>query len=289
VEKFAKKNASATSVKKGLSERRKMYDLLWDLSRAVEELEIIRKTATIQQKRGPKGTLGNGYMYRKHKVYWKQDENGKKSRITITHDFNKQVLIAKKLVAEKQISDVEYAIAELKKTYEKIKAHVDFDYQKYCNKKFPWMDSKLIDRILSNYIEDDEWANEKFEQSAYRAEEKIKMTSRGLYVRSKSEVLIAEKLYEHKIPFRYEEVINVGKIQLVPDFTIKRSDGKIFYWEHMGMTNSESYIERQYKKLSIYKSADIVPWDNLIITFDGKDGFVDVRKLESEIVNNLVL
>ena len=41
-------------------------------------------------------------------------------------------------------------------------------------------------------------------------------TSRGLKVRSKSELLIAEKLSEHGILFRYEQILEIGVAEKMP-------------------------------------------------------------------------
>lgn len=73
------------------------------------------------------------------------------------------------------------------------------------------------------------WAEEPYEQSSYRPEEKKHTTSRGLKVRSRAELLIAEMLYRYDIPFRYEQVMIIGGYDLAPDFTFLDMDGKEFY------------------------------------------------------------
>lgn len=63
----------------------------------------------------------------------------------------------------------------------------------------------------------------------------------------------------------------------------------MFYWEHEGMTQSEEYMRYQMYKNQMYSQAGIVPWDNLIITYDTVYGSVDLRIVESEIRNKLML
>ncbi len=135
----------------------------------------------------------------------------------------------------------------------------------------------------------DEWAEAPFEQLDYKPEMKKHRTSRGLLVRSKSELIIAEKLYELGLPFRYEALIKSNGIILAPDFTIRRADGKLFYLEHMGMTNDRRYLERQLNKIRDYAAIGIGPWDNLIITYDDANGNVDVRAIELAITSKLQL
>lgn len=135
----------------------------------------------------------------------------------------------------------------------------------------------------------EEWQNATYEKSDYKPEMRKHITSRGLRVRSKSELLIAEKLYEYDIPFHYEQVLRIQNVSMVPDFTIRRNDGKIFFWEHEGLTNVREYIEWQKHKGELYASAGIVPWDNLIVTYDSADGLIDIRIIESEIKNKLIV
>lgn len=79
------------------------------------------------------------------------------------------------------------------------------------------------------------WAEEFYELSDYRTEEKIHTTSRGLNVRTRAELLIAEMLYKYDIPFRYEQVLYIGKYKMAPDFTFLDRDCNEFYWEYCGM------------------------------------------------------
>ena len=145
------------------------------------------------------------------------------------------------------------------------------------------------ERILETlYDKDpDEWASADYEKNNYKSENLKQITSRGLKVRSKSEALIAESLYQYNLAFRYEQVMHFNGLTLVPDFVIRRYDGKLFYWEHQGLTNDKKYIEHQMKKAQIYASAGIVPWDNYIVTYDNETG-VDLRRIDFEIQNRLL-
>lgn len=97
--------------------------------------------------------------------------------------------------------------------------------------------------------------------SNYKPEEKRHTTSRGLKVRSKSEVLITEML----------------------------PDGRVFYWEHCGLMSLKEYREHQKWKMEVYEKAGIVPWKNLIVTYDDEDGNINVGIIESEIQNKLII
>jgi hypothetical protein len=126
-------------------------------------------------------------------------------------------------------------------------------------------------------------------QSNYRPEERTNVTSRGLRVRSKGELVIAEMLYRYEIPFRYEVELEIERYTFVPDFQLLRPrDRKVWYWEHCGLPYNEEYMEKHNWKLSMYRREGIVPWDNLIVTYNDRQGNINMAIVESEIKNKLL-
>jgi hypothetical protein len=69
-------------------------------------------------------------------------------------------------------------------------------------------------------------------KNKFYEEKLIHKTKRGEMVRSKSEVIIANMLFDADINYLYEEPLQLkdGSIRS-PDFTISKN-GKTFYWEH---------------------------------------------------------
>lgn len=63
----------------------------------------------------------------------------------------------------------------------------------------------------------------------------------GLMVRSKSEVIIADMLFDRGIAFEYEKLVYApdGSYS-VPDFTIMWR-GEPFFWEHLGLSAEQGY------------------------------------------------
>jgi len=93
---------------------------------------------------------------------------------------------------------------------------------------------------------------------------KIHKTESGIWVRSKSEVIIANILYRSSIDFQYEEKLYYNDSQWKePDFTI-RHNGKTWYWEHLGLLGDEQYNENWQEKKQIFK--DLGVWDYVITT-----------------------
>lgn len=88
---------------------------------------------------------------------------------------------------------------------------------------------------------------------------KIYQTERSdVWVRSKSEIIIANILYRSSIPFEYEEKLfyEPGKWK-EPDFTITYN-GKKWYWEHLGLLGGEEYDEDWAEKKEIYQRLGIM-------------------------------
>ena len=83
---------------------------------------------------------------------------------------------------------------------------------------------------------------------------KIYKTQDGNFVRSKSEVIIANLLYAAEINYRYEEPLEVDGVKILPDFTIYLPNGRKIFWEHIGMLGVEKYDKRWVEKLNLYKN-----------------------------------
>lgn len=87
--------------------------------------------------------------------------------------------------------------------------------------------------------------------------DKIHKTESGTWVRSKSEVIIANILYRSNIDFQYEEKLYYNETQWKePDFTI-RHKGKVWYWEHLGLLGNEQYEVSWQAKRNIYKNLGV--------------------------------
>ena len=126
-----------------------------------------------------------------------------------------------------------------------------------------------------------DWAASKYNRSSYRTEDLKHRSSYGLFTRTKSELSIVERLYAHMVPPRYEEIIQKNGIIRIPDFIVPSASGKLYYWEHLGMMNNPNYRRLSRRKLEEYEEIGIVPWDNLILTYDYEDGSIDMAEVDA--------
>ena len=116
----------------------------------------------------------------------------------------------------------------------------------------------------------------------------IHRTKRNELVRSKSEVVIANSLYESGVDYEYEKPLVLDGVRKVPDFTIyDAATGNTWYWEHLGMLADPAYAERWKRKREFYAAHGIVEGNNLIITRDGADGSIDSMAIQQVIHRHL--
>lgn len=124
------------------------------------------------------------------------------------------------------------------------------------------------------------WLNTPFESDIIKPEGRKFETLDGHFVRSKSEVMIADALYENKIPYKYECPIILNNKTFHPDFTIMRpSDYQIIYWEHFGLMDDFNYRENALKKISVFTENGILPSDNFITSFETSESPLSSAKI----------
>ena len=117
-----------------------------------------------------------------------------------------------------------------------------------------------------------QWMQEPYESNPFMPEHLIHKTSSGRLVRSKSEALIAQSLYIHQIPFRYECALSLGETTIFPDFTIRHPHtGKTYYWEHHGLMDDPKYRKNAFSKQQLYADNGIFPTIQLITTYETRE------------------
>lgn len=129
------------------------------------------------------------------------------------------------------------------------------------------------------------WLSQKYTGKNFRDGAPEYYTNAGERVRSKSEIIIADKFSKHGIPYRYEyPIITSNGILLYPDFyclNIKKR--KVIIWEHFGMMDEPDYAENAVEKLDLYFDEGFIIGDNLIVTFETRKTPLNVRMVEDYI------
>lgn len=183
-------------------------------------------------------------------------------------------LFAEKLAVKK------YWTLHLKSMLQEQKA-IDFYLKHHSEKAYQeeqaLLNSSEFQKLISKLYQPKsqellEWMNSTYETNSKFPEQLVHRTRAGIYVRSKSELLITMILCKHQIPFRYECALQLGSIKLYPDFTIRHPvTGQIFYWEHFGLMDDPSYRNKTNSKMQLYISNGIIPSIQLITTYETKE------------------
>lgn len=106
-------------------------------------------------------------------------------------------------------------------------------------------------------------------------------TKNGEDVRSKSELFIADRLYDNNIAYKYECPLTLNNgLVIYPDFTLLGKDGKEIYWEHLGRMDDPDYSAKTKKKIESLAESGIFLGERLIITMEVYKNGLNVRHVD---------
>jgi len=166
--------------------------------------------------------------------------------------------------------------------------------------KDPWLLAKSrMSKLKAALLDDDDemsggqyaasWLAAPFEPSKHQITSDL-YSGRGIRVRSKSELLIANMLEEYGLVYLYERPVTLGGLgKVYPDFTILRPGTRDeVIWEHFGLLDDEEYRKSCFWKLRAYEASGYIQGLNLIVTFETKEFPLDTRSLPKIIEANLL-
>lgn len=110
-------------------------------------------------------------------------------------------------------------------------------------------------------------------------------TDKGDLVKSKSEALIANKLFQMGIPYRYEYPIEIKGFGVVyPDFVLCNiKERKDYVYEHFGMMDNLDYSSDTLSKIAAYEKSGFHLGDRLIATFEDSKHPLDMSVVERKL------
>lgn len=111
-------------------------------------------------------------------------------------------------------------------------------------------------------------------------------TQKGEHARSKSEIIIADRLYAKGVPYRYEPVFDPTEehAQLSPDFLILNvKTRKNYIWEHLGRMDNPDYRADNLWKIEQYANAGFIQGVNMIVTHESSK-----RPLSTKLVDQII-
>lgn len=133
------------------------------------------------------------------------------------------------------------------------------------------------------------WEYAPYNKSTDYPEDLIVPAPKGEMMRSKSEATIAQVLYSHGIPYRYEEIHEIYGTDMATDFTIMNpKTGAIILWEHFGRCDDPGYQHTVDFKMYRYLRAGYLPGVNFITTYEDSKHPLSYLQVE-EIIKSFFL
>lgn len=252
-----------------------------------EEANELKKIAEKAKKRllhAPEGRLRVAEKRGKPEYYYKsgktcsseaQSKNGrymKKSQMALVkalaqRDYDQKVVQR----AEERIRAIDVFLEHYERTSLKCLHKATNPYRR-----------ELVDvDVISDEMYANEWKAIEYRGKSFENTASEIVTENGERVRSKSEKIIADKLFALGVPYRYEYPLQLEpNIVIYPDFTILRmADRKEVYWEHFGKMDDMDYVEKFVYKLAAYERNGIYPGDRLFMTFENGKKPINTRIL----------
>lgn len=141
------------------------------------------------------------------------------------------------------------------------------------------------DRFNQRYRELQAWAAENYERNPAPLPEAGIFAKDGTQMRSKGECIFYNIFDEHRLPNRYDCMLEFfstdGRlIRVSPDFLIKCFDGSYIIIEHLGWYSGLKYGVDFGTKCYWYLQNGFILGQNLFVTSDDSNGGTDSRMIE---------
>jgi hypothetical protein len=122
----------------------------------------------------------------------------------------------------------------------------------------------------------EQWGCMPYCENTSHLNHKTHKTPKGFYVRSKSEGSITGIYDVRPLFYHYDETFWIDNERISPDFVGVRRDGKLIIHEHFGLDDPQ-YNANNRRKLWLYEQAGFQQGHNLFLTYDRKDGSIDLQ------------
>lgn len=186
----------------------------------------------------------------------------------------------KNLVALKRIQRLESGLKDCKQVYLQIPENKRSLITPYVSSE----DEEIEEKIKREYAY---WKKESFTRRGVPRDLKY-TTLKGERVRSKSEVILADRFKDAGIPYYYEgkyifEDKDTHDFETwFPDFQVLNPrTGELFFWEHFGLMDDPDYCASCQFKLETYAKHGIFVGKNLIVTMESSKHPLNVAYIDT--------
>lgn len=211
--------------------------------------------------------------------YFKREKGG---------DFNGEYIKYSNIATAIQLAQKEYDTYALQAAEKEVKL-IESMRRFYEGKTIEQIGHKMVDAKMAlvtpveksdeEFVKD--WLSQEYEPFGYYSEALIYENSKGIKMRSKSEVLISNVLDELGIPYLYEKPLRLSKTKMVgPDFTLlDMRNRQEIYLEHLGMLDNKDYLEKNIGKIGEYEQAGLYLGTRLLVTYETMNRQINVKKI----------
>lgn len=267
-------------------------------ARQLEQLDALILESQNFLKQAPEGTLRISTQRECPRYYWVHARN------PIQGDYIKK----KNLILAKQLAQKDYCERFLKVALKARTSLLETNITFYLN-ELTILHKQLSDtrqNLIQPIILPDSVYASNWEQSQNEYKFKLNSlgkishhpitseigieTEKGELVRSKSEKIIADKLFKMNIPYIYEMPLLLQDYGYIfPDFfVLNRRSRETFYWEHFGMMDNSDYCCHAIKKISSYERNGIYQGRKLITSYETSTHILNTKSLEGLITEFLL-
>ena len=254
-----------------------MFDVSGFMEKALRQQRNLLRIYEQRLKKLPAGSLLISYS--KGKAYYQKYNQGKRTYLGKKDKKEVHDLQARKTLEEmcERIKANEVLILDFLEKYQR---PLPEDVKKTLGKAYQNDQLNLFsDSPQGN---DKNWGDRPYRRNTAYPEQLTQKTLKGDYVRSKSEVIISNSYFAKSIPYRCEELIEVGNHIFAPDFAVwVERLKKVKYHEHFGMMHDPHYREKAFRKINEYIAAGFRPYEDILFTFDDLDGNIDAQILDT--------
>ena len=251
------------------------------------ELAKLRKKVVARLENAPKGKLRIKHIDGHIRYFLRTESNDLNGKYLPRAKAKLIQMLAQKEYDEKALTAIDAELSVIKSC----RRHWS-KLPKYKVEKVYYSMAGDIREMITPLIETDQhfikrWQESGLEKLRYKEEEKRYSTERGEFVRSKSEVVIANLLFKKGVPYKYEYPLCVCGRTVYPDFTVLDvKNRREVYWERFGVADDYEYALKAMQKMQEYSLSGLIADNRVIITAETAKDPLDFSRV-SQIINSL--
>lgn len=248
-----------------------------------EQLEQVIARAKERMATAPEGFLRIAKKEKDIEYYYKEADCNRRGSANGKYIKKNEIDLARRIAQrDYDVKIAKNAERRIKAIDSFLKEYEETDIKDIYEKMNPYRRELITTNIISDEEYIRQWQAVVYNGKDFTNDMQEIITERGEIVRSKSEKIIADKLYALGIPYRYEyPLILDGNVKIYPDFTIlKMPQREEVYLEHFGLMDNSEYVESVLYKLTTYERNGIYPGINLFFTHETSKMPLNTRVLD---------